>query len=92
MSITKAELIDRIAANTEVTKADIGHVLDGLVDVATTALMEDGEVALPGIGKLKVTKRAARTGRNPKTGEAIKIAARKVVRLSVAKSLKDATA
>ncbi len=70
--------------------AEIKNVLNGLGSIAQSALQNGKEVPLPGIGKLKAAERAARTGRNPQTGEAIAIAAKNVVKFSVSKSLSDA--
>jgi len=90
--MNKAQLIEAVSKNStaEPGKAIVEAVLDGLGTVATTALKAGDEVTLPGIGKLSVTQRAARDGRNPATGEAIKIAARKAPKFSAAKALKDA--
>lgn len=87
--MNKAQLIDAMAKN-GVTKTDADAAVAIITDVITKELACGGEVTLPGIGKLSVTKRAAREGRNPATGEAIKIAAKKAVKFSAAKALKDA--
>jgi DNA-binding protein HU-beta len=72
------------------TKADIKAVLDALDDIVTQQMqLEGGEVILPGIGKFKETRRAARTGRNPQTGAAIEIAAKNGVKFVPAKALLD---
>ena len=72
-------------------KADVRAVLDTLADVATRELgTEDGEIPLPGLGKLKAAVRAARTGRNPATGAEIEIAAKNTVVFKAAKSLNEA--
>ena len=69
-------------------KADVRAVLDALADVATRELgTEDGEIPLPGLGKLKAARRATRTGRNPATGAEIEIAAKNTVVFKPAKSL-----
>lgn len=70
--------------------AEVKSVLSGLGSIAQSALQNGKEVSLPGIGKFKAAERAARTGRNPQTGEAIAIAAKNVVKFSVSKSLSDA--
>lgn len=94
--MTKQELIDAIneAATSRydagVSKVVIAAVLDTLGDVAQAEMQQGGEVTLPGLGKLSVKSRAARTGRNPSTGETIKINAKKVPHFSAAKALKDA--
>ena len=88
-----AELIEQVAAETEMTKADVKRTLDAQKSVIHKALskgkLEDRAVSLPGIGKLTVAKRAAREGRNPQTGEPIKIPARKAPKFSPSKELKD---
>ncbi|MGA8147802.1 MAG: HU family DNA-binding protein [Gallionellaceae bacterium] len=94
--MTKHELI--AALNKEstshydagVSKTVVEAVLDSLGEVAAAELKKGGEITLPGIGKLSVSKRAARTGRNPATGESIKIKAKNVPKFSAAKALKDA--
>lgn len=91
--MTKQELITAIqqAAN-GASKSTIETVLNELGSVTALALFRGGEVTLPGIGKLSVKTRAARIGRNPATGEELKIAAKKVPHFSAAKALKDAVA
>ncbi|PJC11853.1 MAG: HU family DNA-binding protein [Comamonadaceae bacterium CG_4_9_14_0_8_um_filter_60_18] len=94
--MTKQELIDAIneAATSRydagVSKVVIAAVLDTLGDVAQAEMQQGGEVTLPGLGKLSVKSRAARTGRNPATGEEMQIAAKNVPHFSAAKALKDA--
>lgn len=89
MPLSKDQLIGDIAEATDLSKQDVRNVLAQLTDIVADALDNDGEITLPGIGKLKVTQRAARSGRNPKTGEAMTIAAKKVLRLVPAKALSD---
>ena len=96
--MTKQELIDAIKENSTsryeagVSKVVIAAVLDTLGDVAQAEIQQGGEITLPGLGKLSVQNRAARTGRNPSTGEEINIAAKNVPHFSAAKALKDAVA
>ena len=93
--MNQQQLIDAISnnhANTGVSKAAIKFVLDAQAEVAQGELKKGGEVTLPGLGKLSVSKRAARTGRNPATGAEIKIKAKKVPKFSAVKALKDAVA
>ena len=71
-------------------KTTVRALLDQLSQIVADQLENGGEITLPGIGKLKVTERPARTGRNPSTGAAIEIAAKKVIKLVVAKGLTDA--
>jgi DNA-binding protein HU-beta len=88
--MTKKELIERIASHTDVPKSDIDRVLNALVQHVSDALATDDSIVLPGLGKFSVKQRAARTGRNPQTGEAIAIAACNVAVFKPAKALKDA--
>lgn len=90
MAISKDQLISDIAEATDATKATVRAVLEQLSEIVSDALENNDEITLPGIGKLKVTERPARTGRNPQTGKAIEIAAKKVVKYVPAKALSDA--
>jgi len=85
--MNKAELIDAIAADARITKADAKKALDSFVTATTKALKKGDRVALVGFGSFSVTKRAARTGRNPQTGKEIKIAAKKVVKFKTGAEL-----
>ncbi|MFJ3262021.1 MULTISPECIES: HU family DNA-binding protein [unclassified Pseudomonas] len=89
MPMTKDQLVRDIAESLDLTQAAVRGVFEQLAQIAQDALENDGELTLPGIGKLKVSERAARTGRNPQTGKTIEIAAKKVVRLVPAKALVD---
>jgi len=92
--MTKAELIDSLvgAAKVEVTKAQTAAVLDALNAVIAQQLKAGADITLPGLGKFAVKESAERTGRNPATGEAIVIAARKSPKFTAAKALKDVVA
>ncbi|WP_256657792.1 HU family DNA-binding protein [Pseudomonas sp. 2FG] len=90
MAMTKDQLISDIAEATDASKATVRAVLEQLSEIVSDALENYDEITLPGIGKLKVTDRPARTGRNPQTGKAIEIAAKKVVKYVPAKALTDA--
>lgn len=90
MAITKDQLIADLAESTGATKVQVRAVIEQLSQIVADQLENGGEITLPGVGKLKVTERPARTGRNPSTGSAIEIAAKKVIKLVVAKSLTDA--
>lgn len=90
--MNKQELINEIAMNTGESKATVTKVLENMADVATATLQAGEEVTLHGLGKLKTKQSAARTGRNPHTGEEIDIPAKTSVKLVVAKALKDAVA
>jgi DNA-binding protein HU-beta len=85
--MNKAELIDAIAADSKLSKADAGRALDALTTAVTKAMKKGDRVSLVGFGTFSVTKRAARTGRNPQTGKAIKIAAKKVVKFKAGADL-----
>ena len=88
--MNKSELIDAIAASADLSKASAGRALDAALDAITGALKDDDSVALVGFGTFSVKARAARTGRNPQTGETIQIAAAKVPAFKAGKALKDA--
>jgi DNA-binding protein HU-beta len=88
--MNKAELIDAIAAGAELSKADAGRALDATVAAIGKALQKGDTVTVIGFGSFVVRARAARTGRNPKTGEEIKIAASKNPVFKAGKALKDA--
>ena len=85
--MNKSELIDAIAASADIPKAAAGRALDAMVDSITEALKAGDQVALVGFGTFSVSKRAARTGRNPQTGKEIKIAAKKVAKFKAGKDL-----
>ena len=86
--MNKAELVDAIAAEAKISKADAGRAIDGFINATTKALKKGDRVALVGFGSFSVGKRAARTGRNPQTGKAIKIAAKKVAKFKAGAELK----
>ncbi|MBP7849887.1 MAG: HU family DNA-binding protein [Lentimicrobiaceae bacterium] len=78
--MNKAELIEAMASESKMTKADAKKALDAFVSATSKALKKGDRVALVGFGSFAVAKRAARKGRNPQTGKEIKIAAKKVVK------------
>jgi DNA-binding protein HU-beta len=88
--MNKSDLIDAIAANSGLSKADAGRALDGLTTAVTKALKGGGTVSLVGFGTFSVKSRGARTGRNPRTGATIKIKASKNPTFKAGKALKDA--
>ncbi len=88
--ITKAQLIAEIADKMEMTKKDVNGFFDILNEIAYKETKKKGSVTIPGMGKLVLQKRKARMGRNPQTGEAIKIKAKTVVKFRIAKACKDA--
>ncbi len=88
--MNKQELIENIAESADITKAAAGRALDSMIDSITDSLKKGDSVVLVGFGTFSVRDRAARTGRNPQTGEEIQIAAAKVPAFKAGKALKDA--
>ena len=88
--MTKEELIEKVASGAGLSKADASRVLNTILDSIKSALKKGQKVTLVGFGNFSVSKRKARKGRNPRTGEAIKIPAAKVPKFTSGKSLKDA--
>lgn len=88
--MTKKELVDVIAAKTEMTKKDSDTALNAVVEAIKEALIKGDDIRLVGFGTFSVKETAARTGRNPKTGEEIKIPAGKKVAFKASKELKEA--
>lgn len=87
--LTKSALLQRIAQETDTDRRTAAFFLEVITEIALAEVKKNGEFTLPGIGKLVKQKRKARMGRNPKTGESIKIAAKTVVKFRVAKAVKD---
>ena len=90
ITVNKTELIDHIADAADISKAAAGRALDSTIAAVKGALKKGGQVTLVGFGTFYVGKRAARTGRNHRTGLAIKIKAAKVPKFRAGKALKDA--
>ncbi len=90
--MNKNELVDAVATAASIKKSEAETVIDAVFDSITKELKKGGEVRLTGFGTFVVSQRAATEGRNPRTGETIKIAARKVPRFRAGKGLKDAIA
>ena len=90
--MTKTELIEKIAAESGLTKKDAGKAFGATVAAITGSLVAGEKVTVPGFGTFEVRARAARTGKNPRTGEPVKIAACKVPAFKAGKGLKDAVA
>ena len=88
--MNKSELIDAIASDSGLSKADAGRALDGVTSAITSALKDGGSVSMVGFGTFSVKHRAARTGRNPRTGESIQIKASNNPSFKAGKALKDA--
>jgi DNA-binding protein HU-beta len=87
--MNKAELIERVARDTGLTKADALRAIDALLDNVTKSLRKGEKVTLVGFGSFQTARRSARNGRNPQTGNLIKIAARRVPKFIPGKDLKD---
>jgi DNA-binding protein HU-beta len=88
--MNKSELIEAVAQSADISKAAAARAVDGVVQSITDALREGDQVTLVGFGTFVVRERAARTGRNPRTGEAIEIKASKIPSFKAGKALKDA--
>jgi len=88
--MNKSELITAVADASELSKVDAGRAIDALVEVIAQALKNNDKVSLVGFGTFAIRERAARTGRNPKTGKTLKIAASKNPSFKAGKALKDA--
>lgn len=88
--MNKAELIDKIAEKESLNKAQAGRILENILETITSTLKKGDEVALTGFGTFSAKKRAARTARNPKTGEKIQVAAMTVPKFKAGKGLKEA--
>lgn len=88
--MNKADLVDAVANSADLSKADAGRAIDAITNSVTKALKKGDQVTLVGFGTFAVRKRAARKGRNPQTGEAIKIKAAKIPAFKAGKAFKDA--
>jgi len=87
--MNKAELVAKMAEDAGIAKTQANAALDSMVDAVTKTLKKGDKVTLVGFGTFSVSKRAARTGRNPQTGAAIKIKAKKVAKFKAGKQLSD---
>ncbi|PIT93924.1 DNA-binding protein [Candidatus Falkowbacteria bacterium CG10_big_fil_rev_8_21_14_0_10_43_11] len=88
--MTKGQLLNALAEATGVSKKEVGTLLETITNLAYKEVKSAGEFTIPGIGKLVKMHRKERMGRNPATGESIKIAAKTVVKFRVAKAAKEA--
>lgn len=88
--MNKSELIEAVAETGDLTKAAAARAVDGVIDAVTSALSRGDQVTLIGFGTFSVRNRAARTGRNPQTGEKMAIKASKIPSFKAGKALKDA--
>lgn len=85
--MNKGELIDAIASHAKITKADAGRALEATIESIEKSLKKGDRISLVGFGSFSISKRSARTGRNPQTGKEIKIAAKKVVKFKAGTEL-----
>ncbi len=88
--MTKAQIVTHFAQKFEISKKVSATIIEEMASLAISETKKNGMFVLPGIGKLVISKRKARKGRNPATGEEIKIPAKTVVKMRVAKACKDA--
>ena len=88
--MNKSELIEAVASAADLTKADAGRAIDATVAAITDTLAKGDSLSLIGFGTFSISNRAARTGRNPRTGETIQIKAAKLPKFKAGKALKDA--
>ena len=88
--MTKSQLVQKLAESAELSKKQADAVLQSLVDLTVGSVRKGDPVKIPGLGTFRKVQTKARVGRNPQTGEPIKIPARKKVRFSVAKTFKEA--
>lgn len=87
--MNKMELVEVVSSKAEITKAEAGRVVNAVFDAINEGLKADGKVVLPGFGTFEVRSRTARVGRNPRTGEQIKIQASRVPAFKPGKGMKD---
>ena len=90
--MNKKELIEVVSSKAEITKVEAQKVVNAVFEAIDEGLVSDGKVILPGFGTFETRKRAARSGRNPRTGEVIKIKATKAPAFKPGKGMKDAVA
>ena len=88
--LTKSQIVSQVAEKFELSKKQTAAILDGIVELAISETKKVGAFTLPGMGKTVLSKRKARMGRNPATGEEIKIPAKTVMKMRMAKAFKDA--
>jgi len=88
--MTKSQLVQKLADGAEISRKQADQVLQSLVDLTVGSVKKGDPVKIPGLGTFRKVQTKARMGRNPQTGEAIKISAKKKVRFSVAKTFKEA--
>ena len=90
MNMNKQDLVDAVASKAGITKSAAAETIDAILATVTSAVVKGDVIQLIGFGSFSMGARAARTGRNPKTGEALQIAASKTVKFTAGKAFKDA--
>ena len=90
--MNKKELVEVVSSKAEITKAEAAKVINATLDAIVDGLVKDGKVIVPGFGSFETRQRSARSGRNPRTGETIKIKAAKVPAFKPGKGMKEAVA
>lgn len=88
--MNKRELIDTVSSKAEITKKEADAVVNATLDAIIEGLAKEGKVVLPGFGSFEVRQKTAREGRNPRTGEKVKIAAKRTPAFKAGKAMKDA--
>lgn len=88
--LTKGQVSEKLSQSLDITKKQANEFVDAYADLAAREVKRGGTFVMPGIGKVVLAKRKARMGRNPQTGEPLKIPAKTVLRIRVSKQLKDA--
>jgi len=89
-NVSKSELIEKVATQTDLSKKEVATVLESFLDTVTEEMRKGNKVTLTGFGIFQTSKRAARQGRNPQTGESIKIPATTLPKFKAGKGLKEA--
>lgn len=90
--LNKPEFVNLLSERCEVTKKDAAEMYDDVFGVLTDAIISGEEVAIPGLGRVKIVERAARVANNPHTGEKVEVPAKKAPKFQFAKNVKDAVA
>ncbi len=88
--MNKRELIETVASNAQITKKEADAVVNATLDAIIDGLAKEGKVIIPGFGSFEVRNKTAREGRNPRTGEKVKIAAKRAPAFKPGKAMKDA--
>ncbi len=88
--MNKRELIETVSSNAQITKKEADAVVNAALDAIIDGLAKEGKVVIPGFGSFEVRNKTAREGRNPRTGEKVKIAAKRVPSFKPGKAMKDA--